>query len=88
MGRWTVYGLLGVGAMHHFWPLFRRQTWAIKAFLVTSCKLEALVRELTDQQVSSGCVSVPVSSVFHVFTGVKAANSSSGLRTGPTEPPG
>lgn len=37
MGRWTVYGLLGVGAMHHFWPLFRKQTWAIKAFLVTSC---------------------------------------------------
>lgn len=39
MGRWTVYGLLGVGAMHAFWPLFRKQTWAIKAFLVTSCEL-------------------------------------------------
>lgn len=36
MGWWTLYGLAGVGLAHHFNPTFRKQTWAIKAFLVTS----------------------------------------------------
>ncbi|KLT41367.1 hypothetical protein CC85DRAFT_237721, partial [Cutaneotrichosporon oleaginosum] len=43
MAWWTVYGLVGVGLLHRFNPTFRKQTWAIKAFLVTSSSIFGLV---------------------------------------------
>ncbi|GMK56387.1 hypothetical protein CspeluHIS016_0302270 [Cutaneotrichosporon spelunceum] len=42
MAWWTVYGLVGVGLLHRFNPTFRKQTWAIKAFLVTSSAIFGL----------------------------------------------
>jgi hypothetical protein len=43
MAWWTVYGIVGVGLLHKFNPTFRKQTWAIKAFLVTSSSIFGLV---------------------------------------------
>ncbi|KAF8520109.1 hypothetical protein JB92DRAFT_2709598 [Gautieria morchelliformis] len=39
----TLYGLALVTLTHHTWPLFRRQTLAIKGFLVSSCTIFGLV---------------------------------------------
>jgi hypothetical protein len=35
--RWTVYGAVAVAIGHFTWPLFRRQTLALKGFLTSSC---------------------------------------------------
>lgn len=36
--RWTVYGAIVVGIAHYASPVFRRQTLALKGFLVSSCE--------------------------------------------------
>ncbi|BEI81059.1 hypothetical protein CcaverHIS002_0202190 [Cutaneotrichosporon cavernicola] len=42
MAWWTLYGMVGVGLLHRFNPTFRKQTWAIKAFLVSSASIFGL----------------------------------------------
>ncbi|KAL1412981.1 hypothetical protein Q8F55_000730 [Vanrija albida] len=41
--RWTVVGTAVIGAAHYFSPGFRKQTWAIKAFLLSSFTIFGLV---------------------------------------------
>lgn len=41
--RWTLYGLIFTTTLHHTWPLFRRQTLAGKAFVVSGFTIFGLV---------------------------------------------
>ncbi|CAD6582558.1 MAG: hypothetical protein TREMPRED_003320 [Tremellales sp. Tagirdzhanova-0007] len=41
--RWTVYGAIACAAGHFYWPLFRRQTWALKGFITSSASVTGLI---------------------------------------------
>ncbi|KAL7424942.1 hypothetical protein Q5752_000629 [Cryptotrichosporon argae] len=43
MAKYSLFGALAIGAAHYSFPGFRRQTWALKAFLLSSAGIFGLV---------------------------------------------